>query len=144
MTDPTTPAEQRLLIDDDRTDLRHRWTQVEEWFADDPTEAVQRADDLIDDVIDRVRAALADRHADLRSRRETLDDATTEQLRTALHHYELLLTQLIELPAPPGWHDGERGGRATTHGRPTFPRTEDRTTHGDTNEQPDSDMGARS
>lgn len=137
MTDPTTPAEHTLLATDDRTNLRQRWIQVEEGFVDDPAGAVDRADELLDDVIDRLRGALADRRTDLRSRWETLDDATTEQLRAALHHYEQLFTQLTEMKAPSGWQDRERSSRPTTHGRPTFPQTDDNT-------QSDSDMGAQS
>lgn len=137
MTDAITPAEYTLLANDDRTNLRQRWIQVEEGFVDDPASAVDRADDLIDDVIDRLRGALADQRTDLRSRWETLDDATTEQLRTALHHYEQLFTQLTEMKAPSGWHDRERNSRPTTHGRPTYPQTDDNT-------QSESDMGAQS
>ena len=136
MTDQTTPTQQPLLAGDDQQHLRTRWVQIEEGFVDDPRGAVQRADDLIDDVIERLRDALGSRRANLRSGWESLDDATTEQLRETLHRYEQMFAQLNELPAPSGWQDRERGGRATTHGRPTFPSN-------DTSRQSDSDMGAR-
>lgn len=138
MTDPNTPDQQHpLLANDDRTNLRRRWIEIEEGFVDDPADAIHRADDLIDNVIDRLRDAFGDRRAALRSRWETLDDATTEQMRIALHSYEQLFMELAELPAPSGWQSRDRGGRPTAHGRPTFPPTEDST-------QSDSDMGARS
>lgn len=131
MTDPTTTTGQPLLDSEDRDDLRRRWMVIEESFVDDPAAAVARADDLVDDVIDQIRATLSDRRTSLRGRWEALDDATTEQLRAALHHYEQLFTQLSAFSAPTGWDDDEPVGRPTTHGRPTFHQSGSTSASGD-------------
>jgi transposase len=94
-----------LLGDDERTDLRRRWRQVEELFVDDPKRAVQSADDLITDVIDHIRASLDRRRAAAVEHGPDLDDATTEQLRAALQRYERLFEQLSDAPAPTAWND---------------------------------------
>lgn len=142
---------QPLLASDQRDDLRRHWMYIEESFVDDPAAAVARADDLVDDAIDHIRATLSDRRITLRSRWEALeDDATTEQLRAALHDYERLFTQLSGFSAPTGWDDDEPAGRPTTHGRSTFrPSAEsaesiDNRTDRTGTDRPDSEKGARS
>ncbi|HSK91347.1 MAG TPA: hypothetical protein VK875_08545 [Euzebyales bacterium] len=101
----SSPAPQGLLAADDLTGLRERWMRLEEWFVDDPTAAVRGADELIDDVVDRIRAALTDHRSSVRAHWDASDDATTEQLRRALHAYEQLFRDLTDLPAPAGWHE---------------------------------------
>lgn len=120
-----TTSGQTLLVADDRARLQRRWVEIEEWFADDPGDAVRRADSLIDDAIDHIRGALDAHRTQVRGRWETVDDATTEQLRATLHEYEQLLAQLSALPAPSGWHDRAHGGKPTAHGRTTFTRDAD-------------------
>lgn len=114
---------QPLLYDDDRSSLRQRWIELEERFVDDPAGTVRRADELLDDVIERIRTALEDRRASLRERWTALDDATTEQLRAAFHEYEQLHAQLTDVQAPSGWPDVQaeaQSGRPTAHGAPSF------------------------
>lgn len=138
MSSSAASAGRPLLFDTDRSSLRQRWIELEERFVDDPAGTVRRADELLDDVIDRIRTALEERRSMLRDRLEALDDATTEQLRAAFHEYEQLHAQLTDVQAPAGWHDAqaeEQGGRPTTHGAPSF-RSGARTAHdGETGEQ---------
>lgn len=109
---PATPAGSspgtasgRLLADGDRDDLRARWRRITERFVDDPSAAVRDADELIGQTIDRIRASLDERRAGTRSGWADVDEATTEQLREALHHYEILFDQLADAPAPASWKD---------------------------------------
>lgn len=133
-----------LLRDDDLTTLQQRWTELEERFIDDPADTIRRAEHLIDDVIERIRAQLIDRRSMLRGPVESLDDATTEQLRQTLHQYEQFFTQLTGVPAPAGWHDEEHAGRPTAHGRPSFTNAGQPGTQHAPNEDTDIEKGARS
>lgn len=103
MSTPSTGG--RLLADDDRDQLRDRWNRITERFVDDPAAAVRDADALTGQVIDRIRASLDERRSAAQADLPERDEATTEQLREALHHYEVLITQLTDVPAPTAWRD---------------------------------------
>lgn len=105
----SSPASARLLLGDDRSSLQQRWIELEERFVDDPAGTVRRADELLDDVIERISAALGERRTTLRERWAAVDDATTEQLRSAFHEYEQLHAQLTDMRLPSGWHDAQAG-----------------------------------
>lgn len=102
---PSGTAPTQLLADDDRTALRDRWVRIEERFVDDPAAAVRAADELVEQTIDQIRASLDDRRTTTRAGWAEIDEATTEQLREALHRYEVLFGQLADAPAPTAWHD---------------------------------------
>lgn len=105
MTEPRTSTSARLLVDDDRTDLHRRWLAIEERFVDDPAAAVRDADGLIEQTIDRIRVTLDTRRAAMREQWDAMGNATTEQLRAMLNHYERLFGQLADAPAPDAWHE---------------------------------------
>lgn len=109
MSSSETSTTDMLLDDDERARLRDRWVRIEERFVDDPAAAVRAADELIGQVIDRIRDSLADRRSAQRQRWHPPDDATTEQLRASLHRYEVLFGQLADAPAPAGWRDEPPG-----------------------------------
>jgi len=101
----TSSTGDRLLADDDRDRLRDRWLRITERFVDDPASAVRDADELVEQTIDGIRAALEERRSSTRAGWAEVDEATTEQLREALHHYEVLFDQLADAPAPTAWRD---------------------------------------
>ena len=94
-----------MLVDDDRSELHDRWRRIEERFVDDPRAAVREADEAVEQAIDRIRATLDARRTTMRDRWGDLDEATTEQLREILQHYERLLVQLADATAPTAWHE---------------------------------------
>lgn len=95
-THTTTPSADDLVVltDDDRTDLRRRWEDIEARFVDDPAGATEAADDLFGETMDRITQRWQDHRSELRER-WTEDDASTEQLRTTLKHYRASLEQLL-------------------------------------------------
>lgn len=101
----TSSTEDRLLADDDRDRLRDRWRRISERFVDDPAAAVRDADALVEQTIDQIRASLDDRRTTTRAGWTELNEATTEQLREALHRYEVLFDQLTDAPPPTAWRD---------------------------------------
>lgn len=101
----TSSTGNHLLADDDRDRLRVRWTRITERFVDDPAAAVRDADELVEQAIDEIRASLDERRSTTRAGWADIDEATTEQLREALHDYEVLFGQLTDAPAPTAWRD---------------------------------------
>jgi hypothetical protein len=76
--------------------FRQRWLQVQSGFVDQPREAVQEADNLLGDVLDRLSHGLASERDGLASRwRGGSGGADTEDLRLALQGYRSLLDRLL-------------------------------------------------
>lgn len=96
----------KLLLDENRTTLAKRWRSLEERFIDDPAQTVDEADQLVEQAVGDITTALDKRRTEVRDRWAERDDATTEQLREALHHYRVLLGQLADMAAPTVWTDG--------------------------------------
>ncbi|GAA3085056.1 hypothetical protein [Streptosporangium carneum] len=94
---PAHPAHTRPLFDQDSEDVRRRWQEVQASFVDDPRDSVERADSLVTEITDSLRAALEARTSDLQGRWKGAERNDTEDLRTALRDYRALLEQLLDL-----------------------------------------------
>lgn len=79
--------------DDERGDARRRWEEIESRFVDDPAGATKDADDLLGDTMDRVTDRWHEHRSALRERWD--DDASTEELRTALKRYRSAFEGLL-------------------------------------------------
>ncbi|GIH95099.1 hypothetical protein ACFFMN_17445 [Planobispora siamensis] len=86
------------LFDHDPEDLRRRWQEVQAGFVDDPRDAVERADSLLEEVTSSVRRALEARATELQGHWKDVEQNDTEQLRTALRDYRSTLEELLGLP----------------------------------------------
>lgn len=93
-TDATQP-DVPLLSESDAAQLRDRWTEYQASFVDAPREAVQSADELVADVMQRVAKEFADRRSSLESRWARGEDVTTEDLRVALQGYREFFNRLL-------------------------------------------------
>jgi len=80
-------------------EFRRRWDAIKAAFVDDPREAVQRAEELTDDVVSELTAVMDARRHDLAERRRdsgtTDDKAQTERLRVVLHGYRSVLDPVL-------------------------------------------------
>ncbi|WP_436756726.1 hypothetical protein [Streptosporangium sp. V21-05] len=95
----TAPATAAALFDQDSDDVRRRWQEVQAGFVDDPREAVERADSLLDEVTSSLRNALETRATELQGRWKNTEKNDTEDLRTALRDYRATLEQLLNISA---------------------------------------------
>jgi len=92
-------VEQLAALFDENTarGFRDRWNAVQIAFVDDPRESVQRADELVGEVM----KSLADSFARQRSTIETdmgeSNKASTENLRIALRSYRSFFERLLAL-----------------------------------------------
>lgn len=104
----------RVLQPDERQNYIADWTATKALFVDDPVGAIDRSDRLLADLMQLRGYSMGDfatRHGDLTvthgdvakhylagheiAERSARGDATTEELRQALQHYDRLFTGLI-------------------------------------------------
>jgi hypothetical protein len=69
-----------------------RWQEIQAGFVDEPRRAVQDADALVVDMMDRLARMLASEREQLESARETV---STEDLRQGLRRYRALFERLM-------------------------------------------------
>ncbi|HLU72896.1 MAG TPA: hypothetical protein VKZ82_11975 [Nonomuraea sp.] len=84
------------LFDKDPAELQSRWRDVQAAFVDDPSESVQRADELVGEVVEELTHTLRSRTDELRELWKS-DGGDTERLRQALREYRGVLEGLLAL-----------------------------------------------
>jgi hypothetical protein len=89
------PPEPVVLFDQDPAEVQARWRDLQTAFVDDPGDAVQRAEGLVDEVVEALTSSLTARTGELRDRWKGAGD--TEQLRLALREYRVVLERLLTL-----------------------------------------------
>lgn len=98
--DPAGPA--RDDADDKPTPLisdgdayLQRWQSVQAGFVDDPRTAVQHADSLVAEVIQRIAESFADERDQLEKQWSGGENVGTEELRVQLQRYRSFFTRLL-------------------------------------------------
>ncbi len=91
----TGPGMTPLLGQDEASGFRSRWDTVQAEFVDDPRRAVQDADHLVAEAIQRLAQVFADERAQLERQWDRGDDVSTEDLRLALQHYRTFFHRLL-------------------------------------------------
>ncbi|PZG20060.1 hypothetical protein [Nonomuraea aridisoli] len=94
-----------VLFDQDPTEVQARWRDVQASFVDDPGEAVQRADGLVEEVVESLTSTLTSRTNALRGRWKDAGSADTEELRQAFREYRNVLERLLALSSKSPGHD---------------------------------------
>ncbi|MET8003389.1 hypothetical protein [Nonomuraea glycinis] len=89
-----------VLFDQDPAEAQARWRDLQASFVDDPGQAVHRADDLVEEVVEALTSSLTTRTGELRERWKSADGGDTEQLRLALRDYRGVLERLLALSEP--------------------------------------------
>lgn len=84
-----------VFLPHDLEDFRRRWREIQTSFVDEPRESVQRADELVGTVIDRLTDAFSKERS--RLDRELTGDTTTENLRQALRQYRWFFDRLLSM-----------------------------------------------
>jgi len=82
---------------DDSDALMRRWQEVQTGFVDDPRQAVQEADGLVQQVMQQVSQRLATERAGLEQVLSRGGDVSTEDLRQALRQYRSFFTRLLHV-----------------------------------------------
>ena len=90
---PASPAS--LLSREESEQLRARWIEIQGKFVDEPRAAVQQADELVSEVVQKIIRIFASEHSSLESQWNQGIDVSTEDLRKALQHYRSFFNRLV-------------------------------------------------
>ena len=86
-----------LFVDDEAGTFRTRWTDVQAAFVDSPRSAVERADALVAETMQRLAEMFADERTRLEKQWDRGDNVTTEDLRVALQRYRAFFDRLLNV-----------------------------------------------
>ena len=90
--------DERVLFDDSELQsYRGRWEQVQSDFVDEPREAVQKADDLVSDLVKKLTSGFAQTRSGLEEQWKKGEEASTEDLRVALTRYRAFFQRLLKV-----------------------------------------------
>jgi hypothetical protein len=90
--------DERALFDDSELQsYRGRWEQVQSDFVDEPREAVQKADDLVSDLVEKLTSGFAQTRSGLEEQWKKGEDASTEDLRIAFTRYRAFFQRLLKV-----------------------------------------------
>ncbi|MGH3118554.1 MAG: hypothetical protein ACRDQ2_15865 [Gaiellales bacterium] len=96
---PTQEAEKKesLFADDQLSDFRSRWNEIQVGFVDDPRQAVEQADALVSDLVEQLTAGFSEARSRLEDQWTQGEEASTEDLRIALTRYRSFFKRLLEV-----------------------------------------------
>ena len=86
-----------LFAGNEADGFRTRWTDIQAGFVDEPRTAVEQADGLVAEVMQRLAQAFSDERSSLERRWDRGTDTNTEELRQALQRYRLFFDRLLAL-----------------------------------------------
>ncbi|MED5812174.1 hypothetical protein VST63_07350 [Mycolicibacterium sp. 050232] len=86
-----------LFADEHRSGLHSRWNEIQAAFVDDPKECVQKADNLVAEVVEELTASFADTRSRLEAQWSRGESASTEDLRVALTRYRDFFQRLLSV-----------------------------------------------
>jgi hypothetical protein len=75
--------------------FQDRWESIQIAFVEDPRNALQDADGLVKEVIDRLRDTFADERKSLESAWGDENEVSTEDMRVALQRYRSFFHRLL-------------------------------------------------
>lgn len=84
-----------LFAGNDSETFRSRWTDIQTGFVDEPRHAVEEADGLVAEVIQRLAQTFADERTKLEQQWGKGDDVSTEDLRLSLQRYRSFFERLL-------------------------------------------------
>ena len=87
--------DQTLFGDDELTGFRGRWDEIQTGFVDEPRQAVEQADALVSDLVERITTGLSEARSGLESQWSQGEEASTEDLRVALTRYRAFFNRLL-------------------------------------------------
>ncbi len=86
-----------LFPENESKDFHKRWTDIQTAFVDEPRRAVERADELVAQVIKRLADSFAQERSRLEGQWGRGDNVSTEDLRVALQRYRAFFDRLLNV-----------------------------------------------
>ena len=93
----TTAGDAPLFTTDDAADYQAEWRALQADFVDDPREAVQRADELVAQVMQTLATTFNEHKHALEEQWQRGDEVQTEELRQALKRYRTFFDRLLSV-----------------------------------------------
>jgi hypothetical protein len=84
-----------LLEDGELQSLTARWKDIQSEFVDEPSKAVQEADALVAELMQRLASTFASQRAELEDRWAGGSEVSTEDLRQSLRRYRSFFERLL-------------------------------------------------
>jgi hypothetical protein len=84
-----------LLSAGDGETFKQRWEQIQVTFVDEPQTSVREADALVQELMQRLADSFAQERSRLEEQWERGEQASTEDLRTALQQYRSFFRRLL-------------------------------------------------
>ncbi|MPZ23025.1 MAG: hypothetical protein GEU28_05665 [Dehalococcoidia bacterium] len=92
-----TDEETSLLPADQAETLRRRWDEIQGNFVDEPRTAVEGADGLVAETMQRLADVFASERSNLERQWDSGEDVSTEDLRVALQRYRSFFNRLLSV-----------------------------------------------
>jgi len=86
-----------LLASDLENDYRSRWKGIQTEFVDEPRQAVEKADELVAELMQNLAQSFSEQRSRLESEWDHSERASTEDLRLALRRYRSFFDRLLSL-----------------------------------------------
>ncbi|HLO32205.1 MAG TPA: hypothetical protein VK249_23855 [Anaerolineales bacterium] len=84
-----------LLNREESEHFRTLWNEIQVKFVDEPRSAVQQADVLVSEVIEKITQMFSNEHSSLEEQWKQANDVSTEDLRRALQRYRSFFNRLV-------------------------------------------------
>jgi hypothetical protein len=84
-----------LLGEDTTSDVRSRWTQIQGSFVDEPRRAVEEADALVAELMQKLADSFSQERQGLEGQWDRGDEVSTEDLRIAFQRYRSFFDRLL-------------------------------------------------
>jgi|SRR5579872_1300690 len=94
---PIPRAEEVLFGRSDADSFRQRWNDIQTGFVDEPKPSVERADQLVASVIQKLTEVFADERSKLEKDWSKGEEVSTEDLRQALRRYRSFFDRLLSI-----------------------------------------------
>jgi len=92
---PKTDSALTLLSPDEAEQFRKHWNEIQGQFVDEPRSAVDHADALVGEVIEKISQLFASEHSALENQWKQGNEVSTEDLRQTLQHYRAFFNRLV-------------------------------------------------
>jgi inorganic triphosphatase YgiF len=86
-----------LFAADVERDFRTRWRDIQSGFVDEPRSAVERADALVAQLMQRLAQSFSEQRKNLEKQWEESEKVSTEELRVALTRYRSFFERLLSI-----------------------------------------------
>jgi hypothetical protein len=86
-----------LLSEQEEEDFRSRWNNIQTGFVDEPRRAVEQADELVAQTMQRLAQSFSDQKSSLETQWEKSEKISTEELRVALRRYRSFFDRLLSV-----------------------------------------------